>query len=151
MSVLIEITEARTRLGLRGEDAVAVPNDVATEVLAKATAAFVCGGFRHWWWEAFRDPSASLEVADGNGWRLLPGLAPDAQERVWFIAEDEELETFVVFDTTAEVASRIIGDCYAFEYYLLAKDFNWLICENHHNVLFVVGEAVVPRLIPAAG
>lgn len=151
MSILTEINEALSSLALGAEDALVASEDVAAAVIAKSKTAFVSEGAYNWWWEAFREPTASLQVPDGCGWRVLAELVRDANERVWFIAEPEPEQASVVFDSTPEVISRNIGECYAFEYYLVAKDFAWLICENHHNVLIVVGESVMPRLIHFAG
>ena len=40
----------------------------------------------------------------------------------------------------------IIGECPPFEYYIASPHLDWLIGENHHNVIFAVGETVVHNL-----
>jgi hypothetical protein len=40
----------------------------------------------------------------------------------------------------------IIMDCPYFEYNVVAQDYSWLICENHHGALFVVGFRAMRKL-----
>jgi hypothetical protein len=44
-----------------------------------------------------------------------------------------------VYDATPAVVQQIIGECYGFEYYLIAKNLSWLLCENHHDMVIAVG------------
>jgi hypothetical protein len=112
--------------------------------------AFVSGGDRRWWWESFSRPSCARHFDDGTGWQKIPAVVPDQDQSVWFIAEDNALPHYPVFETTAAAASRIVGECYGFEYYIVAKDLSWLVCENHHNTVIAVGEQVMPRLTGVA-
>ena len=48
--------------------------------------------------------------------------------------------------TTTDAIARTLRHSYAFEYYLIAKDLSWLICANHHGVLFGVGDPVRSRV-----
>ena len=149
-TVVDEITQAIGRLSL--DPAVMrllAPSQSETVFLA-ALNHFVTSGDRRWWWEDFRKPGKSVTFEDGEGWRHVPKIAPDAKESVWLIAEDDSLPHYPVFETTPEVASLVIGECYGFEYYLVAKDLSWLICETHHNVLCAVGSVVEARLQNAA-
>jgi hypothetical protein len=49
------------------------------------------------------------------------------------------LPYFPVYDATPAVVQQIIGECYGFEYYLIAKNLSWLLCENHHDMVIAVG------------
>jgi hypothetical protein len=53
----------------------------------------------------------------------MPQIVPNPDELVWFIAEDSHLPHYPVFETSPNVATQIIGGCYGFEYYLIAKGF----------------------------
>jgi hypothetical protein len=121
-----------------------LPSVEAKSVFQRALDHFVGGDDRRWWWEAFSGRSVSRHVK--GGWKLLVTLVPEADERIWFIAEDDQLPFYPVYDATPKAAEQIIGECFAFEYYLVAKDMSWLICENHHDVLIGVGEPVTTRL-----
>jgi hypothetical protein len=62
------------------------------------------------------------------------------------VAEDDQLPFYPVFDGKPSAAQRVIGECCGFEYYLIAKDLTWLLCENHHDWLIAIGEQVRSRL-----
>lgn len=105
-------------------------------------AAFVIGGDRRWWWEAFREPIAS-KVFDDGGFRHLEKLVPDKDEQCWFVVEDDDGPCYPVWESSPVDAAAVIGECFAFEYYIVSKAKRWLICENHHNLVIGVGEDVV--------
>jgi hypothetical protein len=121
-----------------------LPEIEGEQVFHKALAHFVISGDRKWWWEDFRQPSTG--VKQQNAFRFLPTLVPDKSELVWFIAEDDQLPFYPVYDATPEAVSRIVGECYGFEYYLIQKQFKWLLCENHHDMLIGVGEPIEEKL-----
>ena len=35
---------------------------------------------------------------------------------------------------------------YGFEYYIVDKKYNWILCENHHDILIVLGEEIANNL-----
>jgi hypothetical protein len=35
---------------------------------------------------------------------------------------------------------------YGFEYYIVSKKFEWLLCENHHDILIAVGQPMVEKM-----
>lgn len=55
-------------------------------------------------------------------------------------------ERAAIYETTPAVAQAVIGECYAFEYYVVARDLGWLVCENHHDVVIAGGAPVEERL-----
>ena len=59
------------------------------------------------------------------------------------MAVDVDLPFFPVYDATPATIQRVIGQCYAFEYYLISKDLGWLWAENHHDTMFAVGLSTV--------
>ena len=145
-SVIDEVNSAARTLGLSPNEFRQLPAAESETVLRTALARFVASGDRRWWWEDFREPGTSVVFPAGDGWRLMPEIAPSPDELVWFIAEDDHLPHFPVFETTPRIAARIIGECYAFEFYLIAKNFEWLLCETHHNRVCAIGAAVEERL-----
>jgi hypothetical protein len=72
-------------------------------------------------------------------------LVPDASEHVWFIVEDDSLPFYPVYDAIPRAISAVIGECYGFEYYIVQRDLEWLLCENHHNRMIGVGKNVEER------
>ena len=149
-SIVQEIASAAERLCLDRSAVVVLAQEDSERIYWSALQRFVGPEDRRWWWEAFREPGVSLSFVDGDGWRKLPSIVPSASEPVWFIAEDDQLPQYPVFEMSAEVAAKIIGECYGFEYYLVAKDLSWLVCETHHNVVCAIGAAVEGRLLEHA-
>jgi hypothetical protein len=145
-TVIDEINAAAKTLGLAAEALKQLPPDESEKIYLAALNHFVSSGDRRWWWEDFREPGTSVMFEDGDGWKLMPEFVPNPDEVVWFIAEEDQLPHNPVFETTPRIASKIIGECYGFEFYLIAKNFDWLLCETHHNRVCAVGPAVEQRL-----
>ena len=146
MSIKDEIADAVRRLQLSTRQFSVVPDREARRLFAAFLARFTGGAGVRWWWERFTDPSSSWCPADGRGFERLIQIVPDPDELLWFVAEDDALEFFPVYETSARAAQQVIGECYGFEYYLIANDLGWLVCENHHNRLIVIGDQVAGRL-----
>lgn len=136
-TIVDEIQSASKRLGLASGELVLLAPADSDRAYRAALHQFVGTEDRRWWWEAFREPGVSVPFPAGDRWRKLPSIVPNPSEPAWFIAEDDQLPQYPVFETSAEVAARVIGECYGFEYYMVAKDFSWLVCETHHNSLSV--------------
>jgi hypothetical protein len=149
-TVVAEIERALVTLQLPPEAMRLLADGQGEAVYFAALRHFVSSGDRRWWWEAFRDPGFSVAFEAGDGWRAIPHVCPAPNELVWFIAEDDQLPHYPVFETTPQTASEVIGQCYAFEYYVIAKDLSWLLCENHHNLMCAIGPAIEKRLLTLA-
>ena len=123
-----------------------LPAPEAAVLRAELVSEFVKGHDRRFWWEALSHQSEGIQFSDGSGFTHIEGFVPDPEERCWFIVEDFESDDFHIYEATPELAVKIINECYGFEYYLVAKDRRWLICENHHNVVVGVGTEVVTAI-----
>jgi hypothetical protein len=141
-----EIESAVSKLGLEAADIQHLSAEENKRLYGALVERFVNGGDRRWWWESFNEEEASHVFKDGMGFKRIPELVPDANEKLWFVVEEDQLEFYPIYETTAEVVSAVVGECYAFEYYLIPKDTSWLICENHHNRIIGVGNSVIKKL-----
>lgn len=121
----------------------------AARINAELLNSFVVGGDRRWWWEAFREPSATKAFPDDKGFEHIVELVPNRAEKCWFVVEDTGSDSYPVYEATPEDVASIVGECFAFEYYIAPKSKHWLICENHHGRIIGVGEEIV-RAIGAA-
>jgi hypothetical protein len=146
MSIRDEIDDARRQLRLSTEQLAEVEDGRARELTTAFLARFTGGEDVRWWWEYFPMPAAAVHFDDGKGFTRITAIVPDPDERIWFVTEDDQLPYFPVYETTPAIAQQVIGQCYGFEYYLIAKDLGWLLCENHHDTLFATG-AVHDRLL----
>jgi hypothetical protein len=143
--IAVEAEKAIDALGLRGQ-VQRLSEAQERQLYGEFVAEFLDGKDRRWWWEAFTKPTASISFPDDAGFKHLSGLVPSAAEPCWFMVEDAESSTFPIYEATPELASKIIGECFAFEYYLIAKDKRWLICENHHGRVIGIGSEVVEAI-----
>jgi hypothetical protein len=139
-----EIMAARRTLQLRNEDLVHVEAREARETLERIEMRFAGSSSRRWWWEGFRS-FTSVTFDDRMAFTRISKVVADPDERLWFVVEDD-VEAFLLFESTARVAQAIIGECFGFEYYLVPKTLHWLLCENHHDSFIAVGESVRARL-----
>jgi hypothetical protein len=142
MTIREEIRAALARLELAPDSFVELPEDEGRRLIDAFLARFTGGFNARWWWTHFSLPASTVEFADGKGFSRIPRLVPDANQKVWFVAEDDQLPFYPVYEATPAAAEQVIGECYAFEYYLISKDLGWLLCENHHDVMFAIGEEV---------
>lgn len=150
--VQIEIQTAAAELGLTAEQFRQLPDAEAEQVYRTCLREFVTSSYEpRWWWEHLREPNAQTYPSDGIlGCDLLSEFVPDADASCYFIAEDNDAPFYPVYLTTPRIASFILSECFAFEYYLTPLDHSWLVGENHHDRLFGVGEPVVSKLIAHA-
>jgi hypothetical protein len=137
LTVKDEIRAASELLNLSDNEFRELPCDEALSLIQKVLGHFV-GNDRRCWWEDFVGESASIRTPED--WKVLTQVAPDADEPAWFIAEG------LAFEASARTTQQSLGECYGFEYYLVAKDLQWLICENHHDYLIGVGSEVIARI-----
>ncbi|WOB06925.1 DUF6756 family protein [Piscinibacter gummiphilus] len=97
------------------------------------------------WWENFKGSTASFHAADA--YKLLPKLLPHNQA-LWFIVEDSSKKAapFWVYEADAEAINQVLAESHQFEYYIVSKKQDWLLCETHHEVLVAVGEPMIRAL-----
>jgi len=105
-----------------------------------------------WWWSWFRPEPVAVRYIGGasQGYRYITEVAPPNSDPLWLIAGDCLDRSFMVCEGSIRDIRDVIGECYGFEYYIVPKDLSWLLCENHHDVLIAVGDAIRARLLDMA-
>lgn len=141
-----EIQQAAILLGLSSQDLREVPEEEARKIYNKAISKFVTGGERRWWWEAFSKKSESIKSKDDKGFQKITQIVPDPEEHIWFIAEENHLDFYPVYEASPKAIQQVVGECYGFEYYLISKDFNWLLCEDHHGYFHGIGTEIIKNI-----
>ena len=139
--VLTEVLAAARRHG----DKARLVSD-ARPLFDRALQTFTGGANVQWWWERLPDSAVFREFDDDDGFRHLLKVVPKPDESVFFVIEDDDEPFFPFLEATPRVAQAIIGDSFAFEYYLIHPSFTWLVGENHHSQLFAWGSPVAARL-----
>lgn len=151
----VEISEAAESLRLMPNDFKPVSlfkyEPILVSILDKFTTLGKRGLSYAWLWEHFKEPSFSFYSEDS--WKQLaeivePLVAPE--ETLWFVAEDErgtkQNGNFWLYEGKIKAIVSLLGEMTAFEYYLVPKKLDWLLCENHHAVFYGVGEPIIERL-----
>lgn len=100
---------------------------------------WVSSGDRRWWWEDFKKESFDF-VDYEKPFEKLHEIIPDLKKKVWLMVEDDQEEYYPIYDCEPSIIGQIIGECFGFEYYVIDKNMDWLICENHHNRLIGLGQ-----------
>lgn len=134
-----ELLKLATSLSLPKEEFADAGIHAWPAIMHKIEAAFFkkYNGNTHfnWSWDNLKTPQHSILFFNGRAYESLP-LLVDASEKVWFIACDDK---FWLFEGTIHAIKLLISEHYAFEYYVVAKKYTWLLCETDHNVLIGVG------------
>ncbi|HEX8658152.1 MAG TPA: DUF6756 family protein [Hymenobacter sp.] len=119
-------------------------------VLRKIEAAFVIktssNTHFNWWWESFKGPQYSLFIEEGRPYEYLNQLI-DAQEQVWFVACDsgKDPSKFWLFQGQIHAIQSVLREHSVFEYYLVSKKYEWLLCQTHHDVLTGL-KSIIPKM-----
>lgn len=147
-----DINEAIKLLQLSSEDFKLVNlykyEDILVSILKKFTTLGKEGLSFAWLWEHFKEPLFSVRLPDG--WKYLQEIIEPItvpEETFWFIAEDEHRTkangNFWLYEGKIKAIAAVIGEMYGFEYYIVQKKLNWLLCETHHEILIGVGEPII--------
>jgi hypothetical protein len=148
----LEIRGAVARLAWPASRFRVLPNGEASEVWRSVEACFVVEPRNGWWWSWFRpEPVTARYIGEtSHGYRYITEVAPTSSDLLWLIAGDCLDRSFAVCEASIGDIRDVIGECYGFEYYIVPKDLSWLLCENHHDVLIAVGDAIRDRLLDMA-
>jgi hypothetical protein len=138
------IQQASADLGLETGTFRRLTPDETLQAVQRAEARFVLGRNVVWWWEHLRHRHL-VTWGKQQGCTLVPLLAPAGGEQVWLIITDVAGSP-LAYEGTVEACCAVIGECAAFEYYLVARDCSWLLGENHHDALSVAGFRALRRL-----
>ena len=130
-----QFTDAISQLGLPIDVFVRLEVELEQQVLDKAKATFVENEPRSWWL-SLKVPFISFDYSDGSGLDNILKHIPPGDQRCWFIPETEQ-KTLPVYDADVRFIGSILRQCQVFEYYLVGKDFSWLIVENDHNQILL--------------
>ena len=148
----VEIHEAVKRLGLPDSRFRIVSENESSQVWREVETRFVSEPFGGWWWCHFRNESAEASYVgkEPSAFQYIVDIVPLDLGPLWFIVGASPDHSFVVCEGAIEDIRDVIGECYYFEYYVVPKELDWVLCENHHDVLIAIGDAVATRLIDVA-
>jgi len=134
-----EITNAINTLEFSTEQIKKLDLDTGKSVFHELLDFFVKSGDRRWWWEDFAQDSFNF-IDYEKPFERLNEIIPNLEKNVWLMVEDDQAEYYPIYDCDPSIIGQIIGECFGFEYYVIDKNKDWLICENHHNRLIGIGQ-----------
>lgn len=137
--VKTEIQNAITNLRLTKGDINLLEDTSGKQIFNECVAHFLKAGDRRWWWEDFKFPSFSVSDLE-MPFELIDSIIPLTEGNVWLIVEDNYESFYPVYDCNPRIIKNIIGECFGFEYYIISKNLEWLLCENHHSRLIIIGD-----------
>jgi hypothetical protein len=109
-------------------------------ILNRVVDAFLEMPNARFWWEHLKVPDESWAIA--HGYKYLAQLAGDPEDTCWFITGlTDNIDAMGVFECSPSVATNLLGECPAFEYALVDRSLQWLVIENHHDILIATGDA----------
>jgi len=98
----------------------------------------------HWAWNRLKEPCNILRFDNNNGYRYIEELIDD--KYVWFITEDSSGK-FWLYEGKPEIISKVIEESYYIdEYYIVSKKYEWILCEDHHQIIHGSGETIVNKI-----
>jgi len=99
----------------------------------------------NWWWNFFLEPTRTYYPE--NVFETLP-LLIDERKTVYFIIEDERKvkESFWLYEGKLPAIIAVLKELSFEEYYIVSKKLDWIICENHHNLLIASGEILAEKV-----
>ena len=101
----------------------------------------------NWFWDDFREPNLSVHRrADEDALLALGSAATPVRLLVEDSGRRKRGPAFWVFEATLDAAARTLDNHHLLEFYLVSRHLDWLIAENHHDVLIGVGDRAVAAL-----
>ena len=86
-------------------------------------------------WEKFIHYEA---LSDDIAWSYIKDFVKD-NECIIFFNQEEEKEMFLI--KSGKDLNCVLSETYGFEFYITNKECSYLLCFNHHNILYGCGNA----------
>lgn len=106
--------------------------------------------YRVWMWEedAWKCPYTSIKFKTAQDLPNLNLIVPDVEEPCWFLFQLWTLSGPPIYEGTIKQIEKITRqqNDLKYEYYIIPKDFRWLIAKDHKNEMIAIGEEVENKL-----
>lgn len=142
-----DLTEAIKELNFSNTDINEASKLEYADVLKKVKAAFTnIDNDKNYYWlsDNLKGEYAAIRFKDEKAYEYLEALI-NQDEIVWFIASDG-LAKFWVYESNIGSIHKVLANMYGFEYYIVSKKYEWLLCENHDRSLIGTGAKMIERL-----
>ncbi len=143
-----DIERSIKELRINREEFFEVPKLKWQEILLNITDYFICKKHctndLHWAWEKLKEPCIGLRLKNNGVYKYIADIVKE--EYVWFIVDDGNGKMWI-YEGKPQIISEIIADAHFIdEYYIVSKKYEWLLCEDHHCIIYGSGEKIVTRI-----
>lgn len=148
MTLKHELLQTAATLGLSTDDFRAIGITEWEPIMKRIEDKFVSTRYNasRWWWDGNFKGSVHAIVLPDHPFEVVDKLIPP-QEQVWFIAEEQSgQDKLWLFEGNIKAIQQVLIESCYFEHYIVSKKYEWLLCENHHGVLYGVGDIVIEKL-----
>ncbi|MFC5405769.1 DUF6756 family protein [Cohnella soli] len=98
----------------------------------------------HWGWNRLKEPRYSVRFVDSPYKHIKDNIK---DEYVYFIVEDVYDKMWVYEGARNTIFNQVIPELYQLnEYFLVSKKYQWLICEDHHEIVHLSGSEIIERM-----
>jgi len=148
LSIRFEIEEAINKFQINRNKLHEVRKDQWEEILESIESRFLVKNHYshglHWGWNKLKEPKLSMRFVD-QPYQYIREIIED--DVFWFIVEDLN-DKLWVYEGEKDIIFELIPElCHLNEYYLVSKKYQWLICEDHHEIVHLHGQEVIQRMI----
>ncbi len=112
------------------------------EVICSFTNKFCNSQVKHYLWEGFcslvnKGNLDCVAVSNDDAWSWIDQYIEN-DAIMFFNPYDEKIS--YVFTNGKDIVNTL-AECYNFEFYITNNDFDYILCFNHHRVLYACGDA----------
>ena len=92
-----------------------------------------------WWWENPKVTFSTISYGSSYALELIKGIVGSDSEVVTLVVTDDEPSPWPAWRGELRCIIDVIYELRYFEYFLVGENQNWLIFDNHHNQLILMG------------
>jgi hypothetical protein len=117
-------------------------NDIFKRVYKHLSSLRESPSWRDFWRSCISAPSSNWQIS-----LPISKIAPSKYETVWFLVELTTISYHPIFEGTVEIVETVANQIRLLEYYVISKEFTWVIAKSRHDEMFVSGEIVESNLL----
>ena len=102
-----------------------------------------------WIWNCLKNETFALQFNRFPDSLIEELLEPEKEKKIWFFLNEtvNEKTKFWFYEGNINAVLKIIGESAMIdEMYFASKNYDWLMCYNHHDILIVSGEKMISKI-----
>lgn len=96
----------------------------------------------NWWWENLKDDNIRFMIPEIAGYNYLHYLV-NPHEKLYLVISDSDRDPTKqwIYEGYIAPIQYVLSNLSKVEYYIVSKKYDWLLAENHHNIMIASGTA----------